>query len=192
MLSMVDNSSPVASITEVAADKGYHKASTLELAEAMDLRTYIPERKKKHKAVWTDKPDSYRKAVVANRRRVRRKKGRQLQRWRSERVERSFAHVCNTGGARRCQLRGVEKISKRYLIVTAARNLGLIMLKLFGIGKPRKLQKGEDDSIRVLALIWTHWRLLNDHVVTFGRRIAQFLPAAASPPPARPAFAFAA
>lgn len=30
-----------ATITEVAADKGYHKASTLELAEAMDLRTYI-------------------------------------------------------------------------------------------------------------------------------------------------------
>jgi hypothetical protein len=30
-------------IEEVAADKGYHKASTLELADDLDFRTYVPE-----------------------------------------------------------------------------------------------------------------------------------------------------
>ena len=77
-----------------------------------------------------------------NRRRVKGERGRRLSRQRSELVERSFAHVCETGGARRTWLRGLEKINKRYLIQTAARNLGVLMRRLFGIGKPRVLQGG--------------------------------------------------
>jgi transposase len=65
-----------------------------------------------------------------------------LQRLRSERVERSFAHVCDSGGARRCWLRGLANVAKRYLITVAAHNLGRVMWKLFGIGKPRGLQGG--------------------------------------------------
>jgi hypothetical protein len=52
-------------------------------------------------------------------------------------VERTFAHVSDTGGARRSWLRGLIDISKRYLIQVAARNLGLLMRKLFGVGTPR-------------------------------------------------------
>ena len=63
-----------------------------------------------------------------------------MQRLRSELVERSFAHVCDTGGARRSWLHGIEKVQKRYLIAAVARNLGLVMRKLFGIGTPRSLQ----------------------------------------------------
>jgi hypothetical protein len=37
-------------------------------------------------------------------------------------------------------LRGQEKVSKRYLIQVAARNLGLMMRKLFGMGTARSLQ----------------------------------------------------
>jgi hypothetical protein len=59
---------------------------------------------------------------------------------RSERVERSFAHVCDTGGARRTWLRGLEKINKRYLMQAAAHNLGIVMRAVFGVGKPRCLQ----------------------------------------------------
>jgi len=55
-------------------------------------------------------------------------------------MERSFAHVCNTGGARRTQLRGVENVQKRYLITLAGRNLTVLMRALFGIGTPRSLQ----------------------------------------------------
>jgi transposase len=71
---------------------------------------------------------------------MRGQRGKRLQRQRSEKVERTFAHVCETGGARRALLRGQEKVSKRYLIQVAARNLGLVMRKLFGMGTARSLQ----------------------------------------------------
>ena len=127
-------------IEEVVADKGYHAAETLELAESLALRTYIPERKRRHRSRWTDKPAEFQQAVYANRRRLRRAKGRRLQRWRSERCERTFAHVCDTGGMRRSWLKAVVNVSKRYLIAAAAHNLGRIMRKLFGVGKPKTLQ----------------------------------------------------
>jgi transposase len=48
--------------------------------------------------------------------------------------------MCDSGGARRTWLRGLEKVQKRYLIVAVARNLGLIMRKVFQIGTPKGLQ----------------------------------------------------
>ena len=136
----VEHCGSSAEIEEVAADKGYHANEQLAGAEEMDLRTYIPEPNSPYDRRWTDKPPEQQRAVVNNRRRMGRAKGKQLQRERSEKVERSFAHVCETGGARRTWLRGLDKINKRYLIVAAARNLGLLMLNLFGMGKPRTLQ----------------------------------------------------
>jgi hypothetical protein len=59
-------------------------------------------------------------------------------------VKRSFAHVCDTGGARRTWIRKLEEVTKRYRIATAAHNLGRIMRLLFGIGKPRMLQAPAD------------------------------------------------
>jgi len=127
-------------IEEVVADKGYHAAETIELADALALRTYIPERKNKYRSRWTDKPAALKRAVYANRRRLKRAKSRQFQRWRSERCERTFAHLCDTGGMRRSWLKEVVNVSKRYLVAAAAHNLGRILRKLFGVGKPRTLQ----------------------------------------------------
>jgi transposase len=126
-------------IEEVVADKGYHSNATLELAADLGLRTYIPQPRQKHDRVWTDKPPEFQRAVVNNRQRMARAKGKRLGRLRSERVERSFAHVCDTGGARRSWLRGLEDVTKRYRIAAAAHNLARIMRLLFGIGKPRTL-----------------------------------------------------
>jgi transposase len=137
-----------AAIEEVVADKGYHKASSLELCTAFAYRTYIPEPRRPHRSRWTDKPAGYREAVYANRRRVRGSRGKRLQRLRSELTERSFAHVCETGGARRTWLRGLDKVRKRYLIQVAARNLGVILRNLFGIGTPRTLQG-------LVGLVWS-------------------------------------
>jgi hypothetical protein len=39
-------------------------------------------------------------------------------------------------------LRGLIEVSKRYLIQVAARNLGVMMRKMFGMGTPRSLQGG--------------------------------------------------
>jgi hypothetical protein len=127
-------------IKEAAADKGYHATDTLELADWVNIRTYVPEPKRKGNRNWQDVPEEKRRAVINNRRRTRGARSKRLQRLRSERVERSFAHVCDTGGARRSWLRGIEKVQKRYLIAIAAHNLGLIMRKVFGIGTPRGLQ----------------------------------------------------
>jgi hypothetical protein len=129
-----------AEIEEAVADKGYHATDTIELAESLGVRMYIPERKMKGKRNWRDVPEEKRRAVLNNRRRVRGARSKRLQRLRSELVERSFAHVCDTGGARRSWLHGIEKVQKRYLIAAVARNLGLVMRKLFGIGTPRSLQ----------------------------------------------------
>jgi len=129
-------------IEEVAADKGYHAAPTLELATDLQLRTYIPEPRRVYKRRWTDKPVEYHTAVVNNRRRVRRAKSKRLQRLRSERCERSFSHVCDSGGMRRTWLHGLVDTGKRYAIAAAAYNLSRILRRLFGIGKPRTLQGG--------------------------------------------------
>lgn len=129
-----------AQIEEAAADKGYHANATIELADDLNIRTYIPEPRLKHRRTWIDKPESYRRAVLNNRRRTRRLKGRAWQRLRSERVERSFAHICDTGGSRRSWIRELAEVTKRYRIAAAAHNLAQIMRLLFGIGKPRVLQ----------------------------------------------------
>ncbi len=145
-------------VQEVAADKGYHADATLELAADLDMRTYIPEPKRKDDRVWTDKPDEVRRAVQNNRRRMSRAKGKRLGRLRSERVERSFAHVCDTGGSRRTWIRKLEEVTKRYRIAAAAHNLARIMFKLFGIGKPRALQAPADLVWLVqfiLSALWT-------------------------------------
>ena len=134
-------------IEEVAADKGYHANETLLLCIDIGcrlggVRTYIPEPESPYERRWTDKPPEYEEAYRANRRRVQGDRGKRLQKKRSELVERSFAHVCETGGARRTWLRGLADVNKRYRITAAARNLGVIMRRLFGVGKPRGLQGG--------------------------------------------------
>jgi hypothetical protein len=143
-------------IEEAVADKGYHKAQTLAECEQCNTRTYIPEPKgKKYK--WAGKPQAWRRATAANRRRVRGARSKRLQKKRSELVERSFAHVCETGGGRRTWLRGLADVSKRYLVQVAAHNLGLVMRKLFGVGKPRTLQGA--GGLLVGAAGWLYWLL---------------------------------
>lgn len=127
-------------IREVACDKGYHGAEPMVWCESVRVRTYIPERESRHARRWTDKPEAYKRTVYNNRRRVRGNYGKSMGQLRSEYVERSFAHVCETGGARRSWLRGLIDVMKRYLIHTAGRNLGVIMRALCGMGTPRSLQ----------------------------------------------------
>lgn len=131
-----------AEVKELVADKGYHGNDLLAQCQALSIRTYIPERQQKQRR-WKNKPAEYQKAFHGNRDRVRRAKGKQLNRWRSERVERTFAHVCETGGSRRTQVRGMENVSKVHQIKCAAYNLGLLMRKLLGLRKPRNGDAGK-------------------------------------------------
>jgi transposase len=146
-----------AEIQDVAADKGYHATEQLtSITQHTSYRTYIPEPELQHNRRWTDKPAEQKAAVYANRRRVKGERGRRMQRRRSEYVERTFAHVCETGGARRTWLRGLEKVQKRYLLAAAAHNIGVLMRKLFQMGTPRGLQEMMDDllgSARAVYLV---------------------------------------
>jgi transposase len=141
-----------AEIRDAAADKGYHSTDTLAWCQFFGIRTYIPERENRWNRRWTDKPEDHKRAVCNNRRRVRGKRGQRLGRLRSEYTERSFAHTCETGGARRSRLRRLIDVTKRYLMYVAGRNLGVMMRALFGIGTPKGLQTdGEASPCAVLG-----------------------------------------
>src|SRR5690606_17411780 len=99
-----------------------------------EIRTYVAQRRDKRKRRWDDKPDGWQEAVYENRRGTGGAKGKQLQRRRAEVVERSFAHVCTTGGGRRTWIRGMAEVGKRYLVNVMAHNLGVILRKLIGVG----------------------------------------------------------
>jgi transposase len=142
-------------IAEAAADKGYHAAGTIELCDFLEVRTYIPEPRRRHRSKWVDKSEAVRRAVSGNRRRVRRAKGKALQRRRSEVCERTFAHVCETGGSRRSWLRGLADVGKRYRIAAAAHNLGRLLRRLTGMGKP-KAPHG-DGGLIALAQLLVAW-----------------------------------
>ena len=75
-------------------------------------------------------------AVYGNRRRVRGAHGKRLMRRRGEYIERSFAHLYETGAMRRTHLRGRDNIRKRILIHTSAFNLSLVVRGLFEVGRP--------------------------------------------------------
>ena len=139
-------------IAQVVMDKGYHDNGLLAQLAGQGLRTYIPERRQKSRR-WTDKPEAYEAAFRANGRRVRGKRGRQLNRWRSERCERTFAHVCETGGGRRAWLQGQTNVSKVHTLKCAAYNLGLLLRKVWGYCKPRNMSAGAAALFLVMLVL---------------------------------------
>jgi hypothetical protein len=97
---------------------------------------------------------------------------------RGETVERSFAHVHDTGGMRRPHPRGHTNILKRILIHVSGFNLGLILRQMIGVGTPRGLQDRPDV---VIATLWgCSWALPNAGSPRSGRRIDVSRPLAAS------------
>ena len=127
-------------IEELVADKGYHSGAVLKKVKSYQVRSYIAEKQQKGRRSWRDKGEEQ-QAVYANRRRVRGQYGKSLLRRRGELVERSFAHCYETGGLRRCHLRGRENILKRQLVHVAAFNLSLAMRQILaGPGTPRELR----------------------------------------------------
>jgi transposase len=134
-------------VEEIIADKGYHSNQTMVDLDAVGIRSYIAEPDRGRRD-WSETPEAQ-APVYRNRRRIRGRRGRRLMRHRGERIERSFAHLYDTGGLRRTHLRGHTNILKRVLIHAGGFNLGLVMRHLIGIGTPRALQG------RVTAVIAT-------------------------------------
>ena len=140
LLDVREQGGNVALPTEAVLDKGYHSNAVCRDLEAMGIRGYVSE-PDRGRRTWDGKT-AERDAVYGNRRRIRGKRGKALLRKRGELVERPFAHCYETGGMRRTHLRGHPNILKRLLIHIAGFNLGLLMRKVTGIGKPRRVQDG--------------------------------------------------
>jgi transposase len=163
-----------AQAAQLVMDKGYHDNGLLADCAARGVRTYVPERRQKTRR-WTDKPAEQEAAFRANRRRVRSAKGRRLNRWRSERCERTFAHVCETGGGRRSWLRGLENVSKYHTLKCAAYNLGLLLRTVWGFCKPRNAQDGAGGPFSAFCVLlaavtclasWNADQLIRLHLLT--------------------------
>ena len=125
-------------LEEIIGDKGYHSNQSMVDLEAVGIRSYIAEPDRGQRD-WSEEPEAQ-APVYRNRRRIRGRRGRRLMRRRGERIERSFAHVYDTGGMRRTHLRGHENILKRVLIQAGGFNLGLLIRAIVGVGTPRGLQ----------------------------------------------------
>jgi transposase len=125
-------------LEEAIADKGYHSNQTMVDLDAVGIRSYVAEPDRGRRD-WSKAPEAQ-APVYGNRRRTRGRRGRRLMRRRGELIERSFAHVYDTGGMRRTHLRGHTNILKRLLIHAGGFNLGLVMRHLIGVGTPRGLQ----------------------------------------------------
>jgi len=132
----VDGELPPGLFVEAVMDKGYHSNESLLGWSDRGVRTQISEPNRGRRR-WKGKAEAKR-AVYGNRRRVRSERGKRLQRQRGEKVERTFAHAYETGGMRRCHLRGRSNILKRLLVHAAGYNLSLLMRAVFGVGTPRQ------------------------------------------------------
>jgi transposase len=138
-------------LAEIIADKGYHSNQTMIDLAAVGLRSYVAEPDRGRRD-WSQEPQAQ-IPVYANRRRLRGARGRRLMRQRGELIERSFAHLYDTGGMRRTHLRGHTNILKRLLIHAGGFNLGLVMRHLIGSGTPRGLQDRRATFITTLLML---------------------------------------
>jgi transposase len=127
-------------VEEVVADKGYHSGAVLKDVHEQEARSYIPEPERGRRNWQGEGKAEEQKRTYENRRRVHGDRNKRLQKLRSELTERSFAHLYETGGMRRVHLRGRNNILKRLLVHGAAFNLSLVLRKILGVGKPRRLQ----------------------------------------------------
>ena len=148
---------------ELVADRGYHSGAVLEQAQEWEVRTYIAEPKRPRRR-WQGRRD-LQKSTYSNRRRIRGAHGRQLSRWRTERLERTMAHAYETGGLRRVHLRGHDNVLKRALVHLAGLNLGLVMRQSLRFGTPRGLQgRARRGWAALFGLVYASWTLLRSRI----------------------------
>ena len=151
----------------VVCDSGYHSDTMLVELDEAGFAPVIAERERGRRRKWKGgkckRPDESRAALYRNRRRLATQRGKRLRRRRAEFSERSFAHMLDSGGMRHVWVRGEENVAKRYVIQAAAFNLGLLMRKLIGVGKPRCLQ-GHAGLLAALAALIATTRAILDAI----------------------------
>ena len=128
-------------IEEAVADKGYHKAQTL----ARVSNTSTPGRISRSRRAGIITGRTNPSVAEGNPGEPAASEGEPEQATAKEAERVGGTELCPCVRDRRRPadwLRGLENVTKRYVVQVAAHNLGLLMRKLFGIGKPRTLQGG--------------------------------------------------
>lgn len=146
-----------AAVASLTGDKGYYGVAELEALQACGIKTVMSDPIRNRRI---DKLESNQRAVVRNAQRSAQSKyGKTLLRRRGRHIERSFAHVLDSGGARRTTLRGQVNLDKRHKIAAATYNLSQLMRHLFGIGTPKQAAAAALVALmQQLVLVW-RWLL---------------------------------
>jgi transposase len=155
-------------VADVVGDKGYHSNETCRMQEMSGLRTYFSEPERGSRD-WEGK-EAERRAVYANRRRLKSQRGQRLRKLRGEHCERNFAQLCDTGGQRRTFLRGLAEVAKKALIGAMGFNVALLLRKVFGLRKPRQLEACGGGHLPSFNLVFTllrlDWPLVNAKIAS--------------------------
>ena len=159
-----------ATTATLTADKGYYCVAELELIQQSRIKTVIRDPINNRRL---DKLSSSEQAAVKQARRSATSKcGKALLRRRGMHIERSFAHILDSGGMRRTTLRGQSNLDKRYKIAAATYNLSQLMRHLFGSGTSKQAaalgsEKGFIGlvffSMRWLAALLRHFLMPRSH-----------------------------
>jgi transposase len=142
----------------LTADKGYFAAETVAALAASGLEPVIPDREL-NRNEHSYKPEVW-MAVKAAHESAKSDEGKELLRKRGQHIERSFAHVLDSGGSRRTTLRGIPKISKRQTAACAAYNLSLLMRVTTKFGTPKQWAakaKSAFCRLRILLYLCERW-----------------------------------
>ena len=120
---------------EVSADAGYYSAKAVEELYSMGVDPFIAPEKTRHGRVLEPAPRGRMPEGLSVRNRMRRKlrtkRGRERYALRMETVEPVFGQIKQRRGFRQFLLRGLEKVSREWLLICAGHNL----LKLFRSGQ---------------------------------------------------------
>jgi len=141
----IDDGSPV---EEWVGDQGYHCNAVLQECDRRKVRSYFSEPDRGRRKWRGDA--AAKRAVYANRRRIRGPRGKRLLRKRGELLERPFRHRLDLGGLRRVYVRGLCNVQKRSHLAASAQNLGLLLRHRHGIGTPRSLQDRRAGTMHLL------------------------------------------
>jgi transposase len=148
---------PIKSFT---SDKGYHTDDEIVELSDYDIKVNIPDRLAKRNLDKMD--DTKRERIENSMAFVASDEGKELLRKRGMYIERSFAHVLDSGGMRRTTPRGQENIQKRYIIAAMGFNISLVMGKIFGYGTPKQYDAGNETLLFLFfskkrVLIWLYF-----------------------------------
>jgi transposase len=161
---------PVPAVTAtLTADKGYYCVAELEAIQESGIKTVMSDPLRNRRVD---------QLIVEQRRVVRRARcsaksayGKALLRRRGMHIERSFAHLLDSGGMRRATLRGQHNLEKRYKIAAATYNLSQLLRHLCGVGTPKQAAAR---VMRALQMLLTALKMFSPVFRTSARLIHSF------------------